>query len=109
MPPPSPPPPPPLLQRTPAALFRKWLGPAICVLISIRVSWYFLQSDVSSLAYQRSHAQRSTQYYFYNEATGQVTDDRSVHVGFASALSPFHAMWCAPPPRVCPHVSMRVS
>ena len=78
VPPPSAPPPlPPQLQgSSPGQLFKKFLGPAICILISIRISWYFVQPEGSyNRPYARgvgTHGQSTPKYYFYNEITGQV-------------------------------------
>ncbi|GAX78170.1 hypothetical protein CEUSTIGMA_g5612.t1 [Chlamydomonas eustigma] len=74
--PPQPPPPPPPLQnsvnRSPSHLFKKWLGPTICLLLSLRLLWHLLQPDIAILTQKVPPSKRSPEYYFYNEMSGQV-------------------------------------
>ena len=97
-PPPPPPPPPSQLNNSPGSLFRRWLGPAICILISIRISWYFIQpEDSANRLYARgggSHGQ-ANKYYFYNEITGQVCKIKQATLKLALLSTCLPKAWAA--------------
>ncbi len=53
------------------SLLKRWIVPAVCVLLTLRMVWYFMEPDFKLSAHV-TRATKSPYYYFYNEMTGQV-------------------------------------